>query len=258
MPSLCQLFISARGEAVPGDTSTKHISKNNYDPTLRPFTGYPPPNHPSSPRQDGASYTLRRAWASPAGGALPLPSLTGSLRGLVWGPVGGGCKEGRAVSQPLRYSSSSCFSGDKGLPSPFLGPGRGEMFPPVWAGVPEGLNSRQMSQVLLRDPFRGAHRNLLRELSWPPFVSSPHLLETAAKAQQDGASRGWEPSGRGGRPRGRQGGGGGHSENPVLFAQGFLVCWLDHWWQWWACLISSRPTSCLWEHARRDSLQRAL
>lgn len=131
------------------------------------------------------------------------------------------------MSQPLRYSSSSCFSGDKGLPSPFLGPGRGEMLPPVWAGVPEGLNSRQMSQVLLRDPFRGVHRNLLRELSWPPFVSSPHLLEMAAKAQQDGASRGWEPSGRGGRPRGRQGGSGGHSENPVLFAQGFLVCWSD-------------------------------
>lgn len=78
------------------------------------------------------------------------------------------------VSQLLRYFSSSCFSGDKGLPSSFPGPGRGETLSPVWAGVPKGVGSRQISQVLLRDPFWGVHRRLLRELSWPLFVSSPH------------------------------------------------------------------------------------
>lgn len=44
----------------------------------------------------------------------------------------------------------------------------------VRAGVPEGLGSRQMGPVLLRDPFWGAHWNLLRELSCSPFESSPH------------------------------------------------------------------------------------
>lgn len=74
-------------------------------------------------------------------------------------------KKDRAVSQLRRYFSSSCFSGDKGLPGLFLGRGRGKTHPPVWAGVPEGLGSRQMSWVLFRDPFWGAHRNLLRDLS---------------------------------------------------------------------------------------------
>lgn len=91
-----------------------------------------------------------------------------------------------------------------------------------------------------------------------PFWEQPplHLLEIAAKAQQDGASKGWEPNGRGGRPRGRQGGGGGHLENPV-FAWGFLVSWAHLWWQQWSCVpfrSPPGPAPCLWEHARRDSL----
>lgn len=45
------------------------------------------------------------------------------------------------VSQLLRYFCGSCFSGDKGLPSPFPGPGRGEKLPPVWAGVPKGFQA---------------------------------------------------------------------------------------------------------------------
>lgn len=163
------------------------------------------------------------------------------------------------MSQPLRYFSSSCFSGDKGLPSLSVRPGRGKMLPLVWAGVPEGLGSRQMSQVLLRDPFGGAHWNLLRELRCPPCVSSPHLTcwNQQPRPQRDGASREWEPSRRGGRPRGRQGGGGGHSENPVV-PPGFLVCWTPLWWQKWACPNAPRPHRLLMGACRRGFLQRTL
>lgn len=109
------------------------------------------------------------------------------------------------MSQLLRYFFSSCVSGDKGLPSPFPGPGRGERLPPVWARVPQGFSSMQTSQSFSETPYGVPIGNLLRELSWPHFVSGPtHLLETAAKAQPDRASRGWEPSGRGGQPRVRQ------------------------------------------------------
>ena len=78
------------------------------------------------------------------------------------------------VSQLLRYFFSSCVSGDKGLPSPFPGPGRGERLPPVWARVPQGFSSMQTSQSFSETPYGVPIGNLLRELSWPHFVSGPH------------------------------------------------------------------------------------
>lgn len=108
------------------------------------------------------------------------------------------------MSQLLRYFSSSCFSGDKGLPSCPWGLGAERCsLSPAWAGVSEGLGSRQMSRVLLRDSFWGAHWNLRRGARLAPFREQPppHLLESAAKTQQDGASRAPEPRRRGGRPR---------------------------------------------------------
>lgn len=161
------------------------MSKNNCDPTLRLFVGHPLPTPilPASHRPGCASYTFCSTWASPAGGAWPLLTLSGSFKGLVWGPVGGGC-EGRAVSQWLRYFSSSCFSGDKGLPSPFLGPGRGEILPPVWDGVPEDFGSRQDEPGPSPRPLLGCPQEPAQGAQLVPFCEQPppHLLETAAKA----------------------------------------------------------------------------
>lgn len=65
-----------------------------------PAEGHPPgttpPKHTVSHRLYGAGRTSGGVWASPAGGALSLSFLfflSGSLKGLVWGPVGEGCEE---------------------------------------------------------------------------------------------------------------------------------------------------------------------
>lgn len=127
------------------------------------------------------------------------------------------------VSQLLRYFSSSCVSGDKGLPSHFPGPGRGERLPPVWARVPQGFSSMQISLFFSETPYGVPIGNLLRELSGPHFVSGPH---PTCWRQQPRPSRtelpegGSQVEGEGGQGSGR-GGGAGHSEDQGLRAQDF-------------------------------------
>ena len=65
-----------------------------------PAKGHPPgsmpPNQMVSHRLDCAGRTFGGVWASPAWGTLSLSFLlflSGSLKGLVWGPVGEGCEE---------------------------------------------------------------------------------------------------------------------------------------------------------------------
>lgn len=156
------------------------------------------------------------------------------------------------VSQLLRYFFSSCVSGDKGLPSPFPGPGRGERLPPVWARVPQGFSSMQIGQSFSETPYGVPIGNLLRKLSWPHFVSGPH---PTCWRQQQRPSRtelpegGSQVEGEGGQGSG-SGGGRGHSENQGFLAQDFPVCWVDLRWRRWACPITPRPTFRSREDAR--------
>lgn len=128
------------------------------------------------------------------------------------------------MSQLLRYFFSSCVSGDKGLPSPFPGPGRGERLPPVWARVPQGFSSMQISQSFSETPYGVPIGNLLRELSWPHFVSGPH--PPAGDSSQGPAGQSFQRVGakwKGGRPRVRQWRGQGTLREPGLPCSG-LPC----------------------------------